>query len=197
MVALGTLGLNAGIFAVNEPVAVLADGDNRSVAVLSGDALDALDTLFPLGTLGTVLAVLTIGHGEVGSVAVAVGDGVSVYQAFGAGFFDGDDGNALFALRALRTLRTRFALGSLLALDALGLDAGVDAVDEPVAVLTDGDDGSVPVLSGFALDALDALFALLPLFALGAVSDGESRRVAVGIGDRVCVDEAVGRGFLN
>ena len=190
MVSLGTLGLNPGVDVVHEPVTVLADGDDRGVAVLAGYTLDALDALFPLGTLGSVLAVLTIGHSEIRRITVAVGDRISVDETLRSGLEDGDDRDTLFALRTLRTL---------FALDALGLNPSIDVINKPVAVLADGDDRGMAILAGFALDALNTLgtlFALLPLFALGAVGHGEGRSGIIGISDCVCVDQAI-RGGLD
>ena len=90
MVSLGALGLDAGIFAIDEPIAVLSDCDDGGVAVGTRLTLDALDALFALGALGTlftlrtlgsvlaVLTVLTVGDGENGRMAVGIGDCICV-----------------------------------------------------------------------------------------------------------------------
>ena len=88
----------------------------------------------------------------------------------------------------------------MVAFGTLGLDAGVNVINKPVAVEANGDDRGMAVLAGFALDTLNTLSTLLALRTLGsvltvlailavlAVGDSEGRGGIITISDRVSVD---------
>ena len=164
LLTLDTLGFDAGIHAVDGPIAVLADGNNRGMPVLAGLAL------------GTLFALGTVGDGEGGGGVITISDGVSVYQTIRGGLDDGDDGDAVL---------TGFAL---VAFGTLGLNPSIDVINKPIAIGSDLDNRGVAVGTRLALDALDALLALLALLTLGTVGHGEVGSMTVGIGNGIGID---------